>query len=525
MNKTAIKNFAIWARRKLIADVSFQAGLAGVTESGIATELPQSSGNVKFYDIGTKDPVSISGEKIHMRQRLVDAIREKETDGSYSDAFRFVVEKVAYTWFNRLIAIRFMEVNDYLPGRSRVLSSENPMKAEPDLVSNPFDADLTFSDQEKRDILRMKDENRLDELFRFLFIRQCHELHKSLPMLFDEEQGIDRKDSYLDLLLNISFTDKDGVLWHLVHDIPEDDFNVEKEGQVEIIGWMYQYYNTDQNELVYDGSLSRAKVQKDLLPAATTIYTPDWVVKYMVHNSLGRLWLDSHPDYDATKLEFLLPVASQDDEIQSGLQNMNNQTVDLTQLRCIDICMGSGHILVHLMETLLNIYIGLGWTAREAIQSIVKNNIYGLDIDDRAAQFAYFAVMMKARQYDRQFLSRGISPNIYAIQESNGIRQQDLTTLADNSLSLPEQKKAISQINSIITSFYNAKEYGSIIQVPSFDNDLLTRFLQSSNVTMQISIESLDLEEKKERIIKLIEQARIFSQQYDIVITNPPYLG
>ena len=245
MNKTKIKNFAIWAREKLIADITYKAALLGINEDGIAEELPQSTDDLKFYDIGTKDFAEISGIKIKQRAALLNAIRDKEKDcGKYKDAFDFVVEETAYTWFNRLIAIRFMEVNDYLPSGIRVLSSENKAKAEPDFVTSPFDTDLEFTPYEQDRVVQMKEENRLDELFRLLFIRQCNKLHAILPKLFEET------DDYTELLLSVSFTDRDGIIYHLVHDIDEDDFDVEKEGQVEIIGWMYQYYISAKHDQI-----------------------------------------------------------------------------------------------------------------------------------------------------------------------------------------------------------------------------------------------------------------------------------
>ena len=527
MNKTTIKNFAVWARNKLIADISFQSGLAGITESGIATELPQSSGNVKFYDIGTKDPVSISGEKVQMRQRLVDAIREKEAEVGYKEAFRFVVEKVAYTWFNRLIAIRFMEVNDYLPGRVRVLSSENQMKAEPDIVTNPFDSDLTFTDQEKRNILQMKDENRLDELFRFLFIRQCHELHKALPVLFDEGTGIDRKDSYLELLLSISFTDKDGVLWHLVHDIPEDDFNVEKEGQVEIIGWMYQYYNMEPKDQVFANLKKNIKINKDNIPAATQLFTPDWIVRYMVENSLGRLWVEGHPNEDLKKnWIYYLEEAEQEPEVLKQLEEIRKGYAALRpeEIKVIDPCSGSGHILVYLFEVLMQIYESQGWTQREAAQSIVLNNLYGLDIDDRAAQLAYFAVMMKARQYDRRFLERGIMPHVYGIQESNGINREQIKLFGKGMSSL-EKNNAVNQLDEMLDALRDAKEFGSILKVPELDWDLLRRYAAGIDESGQMEMMSIGADETLKAVKVLIDQTQTMAQKYDTVVTNPPYMG
>ena len=257
MNKTAIKNFAIWARRKLIADITYKAGLIGISEKGIASPLPQSKKDLQFFDIGTKSYAEVSGKEVSQRDALVSAIKCREKTSDYKTAFQNVIEEVAYTWFNRLIAVRFMEVNDYLPSRVRVLSSETPKKNEPDFVTIPFDTDLDFSPYERDRVIQLKNENKLDELFRMLFIKQCNKLHEILPELFE------KTDDYTELLLAISFTDKDDVVWHLVHDIAEDDFNVSKEGQVEIIGWMYQYYISEKHDQIiniYKGTIKKGFV-------------------------------------------------------------------------------------------------------------------------------------------------------------------------------------------------------------------------------------------------------------------------
>ena len=241
MNKTAIKNFAVWARRKLISEITYKAGLIGINEKGILQPLPISTGNIQFFDIGTGKPNEIADHEIKQRNALIKRIREKESTSDYKTAFQFVIEEVAYTWFNRLIAIRFMEVNDYLPSRIRVLSSETPAKSEPDMVTAPFDTDMVFSPYETDQIMRLKHENKLDELFRMLFIKQCNKLNEVLPELF--EQTAD----YTELLLTLSFTDSDGIVSHLVNDITEEDFTE----AVEIIGWMYQYYNEERkNEVI-----------------------------------------------------------------------------------------------------------------------------------------------------------------------------------------------------------------------------------------------------------------------------------
>ena len=314
MNKTAIKNFAVWARRKLIADITIKAGRLGITENGIAEALPQSTADLKFFDIGTKDYAEVSGVQVKQREALVRVIKEKERDSkSFKDAFEYVVEEVAYTWFNRLIAIRFMEVNDYLPSGIRVLSSENPSKNEPDFVTTPFETDLSFTPYEQDRVYQLKDENKWDELFRMLFIKQCNKLNEILPELFQ------KTEDYTELLLTISYSDTDGIVHHLVHDIDEKDFDIETIdegtnkpiGQVEIIGWMYQYYISEKHEEVID-PLRGKTIKKEDIPAATQLFTTDWVVRYMVDNSLGRYWIERNPQSKLSeKLQFFVTPKSE----------------------------------------------------------------------------------------------------------------------------------------------------------------------------------------------------------------------
>ena len=276
MNKSAIKTFAIWARNKLIADISYKAGLLGITDKEIKPALPQSTNDAQFFDIGTQEPYQITGAAIAQRRQLADKINEKARLSDYATAYKVVIEEVAYTWFNRLIAVRFMEVNDYLPSRIRVLSSAVG-KTEPDIVTTPFDTDLEFTVAEREHIIACKTDNKLDELFRMLFIKQCNALNTLLPELFE------RIGDYTELLLNISFTDKDGVVWHLVNDITEDDF---KEA-VEIIGWLYQYYNTEPKDETFALLKKNVKITKERIPAATQLFTPNWIVRYMVEK-IGR---------------------------------------------------------------------------------------------------------------------------------------------------------------------------------------------------------------------------------------------
>ena len=377
MNKTAIKNFAVWAREKLISDITYKASMLGITDSGIAEPLPISTNDLLFFDIGTKDYAEVSGNEIKQRKALVDAINAKEKGSkSYKEAFEYIVEEVAYTWFNRLVAIRFMEINDYLPSGIRVLSSENAAKNEPDFVTTPFDTDLEFTPFEQDRVIQLKDENKLDELFRMLFIKQCNKLHEVLPELFE------KTDDYSELLLTISFTDTDGIVHHLVHDIDEDDFNVEKEGQVEIIGWMYQYYISKKHEEVID-PLHGKTIKKEDIPAATQLFTTDWVVRYMVDNSLGRYWIERNPQSKlAEKLDFFVTP-------KDGKINYIDEKIYPTDMTFFDPCMGSGHILVYAFDVLMEIYRECGYSDRDAALNIVQNNLYGMDIDKRAYQLAY----------------------------------------------------------------------------------------------------------------------------------------
>ncbi|MGE9975330.1 BREX-1 system adenine-specific DNA-methyltransferase PglX [Coprococcus catus] len=505
MNKTAIKNFAVWARNKLIADITYKAGLIGVSEKGIAQPLSQSSKDLQFFDIGTKDYAQVAGADIEQRNALVRAVQEKERTSDYTTAFKTVIEEVAYTWFNRLIAIRFMEVNEYLPSRIRVLSSENPAKNEPDFVTTPFDTDMEFTMAEQDKIMQLKDENKLDELFCMLFIKQCNKLHKILPELFEET------NHYTELLLSISFTDHDGVVYHLVHDIPEDDFNVEKEGQVEIIGWMYQYYISEKHDQIIN--IYKGTVRKEDIPAATQLFTTDWVVRYMVDNSLGRYWIERHPESNlADKLDFFVTP-------KDGKITYVNEKIEPEELTFFDPCMGSGHILVYAFDVLMEIYREAGYTDRDAATSILENNLFGLDIDQRAYQLAYFAVMMKARSYNRRIFSKGVKCNVAVINESNGISK-----FTQENVTLDRKQNEIGEY--LIDVFRHAKEIGSLQTVAAHDYDAFSEYVDSCEVAGQMDLFSAAWSMHTAPLVrKLVDQAKILSRKYAVVCTNPPYMG
>lgn len=524
MDKTAIKNFSIWARNKLIADITYKAGLLGVAEEGIKDALPQSTQDAEFYDIGTKEPYVIHGEEIKQRKELVAAIKRKASQLDYKDAYRNVVEEVAYTWFNRLIAIRFMEVNDYMPAHIRVLSSDSKNKLEPDLVTTPFDAELEFTQAETDKIMQMKTDNQVDALFRFLFIKQCNALNAYLPKLFE------KTFDYTELLLNVSVTDQDGIVYHLTHDMNEDDFNISNigedgkpTGQVEIIGWMYQYYNTEPKDEAFALLKKNVKITKERIPAATQLFTPDWIVRYMVENSVGRLWLEGHEDSNLkNEWKYYLDEAEQEADVTEQLRAIREEYKNIKpeEIKVIDPCMGSGHILVYAFDVLMQIYESYGYSQRDAARSIVENNIYGLDIDDRAFQLAYFAIMMKARSYNRRFLALEIEPNLCGIQESNGLRYDK--EVSEKIFSEKHQKI----IKYLLSVFVNAKEYGSILNVEKRD---YLEFLESWNEVVVNSSEDLItmiwLSELNDIMPTLAKQAYIMTGSYDSVITNPPYMG
>lgn len=532
MNKTAMKNFAVWARKKLREDITYKAGLLGVSEKGIAEPLPESSRDLQFFDIGTKAYGQAAGNEIKQRNALVHAIQEKACTSDYKTAFDAIIEEAAYTWFNRLLAIRLMEVNDYLPSRVRVLSSGTSGKREPDLVTAPFDTDLEFTEAEQEKIMKLKDDASSaasDALFRMLFIKQCNKLHEILPELFEETLD------YTELLLNISFTDPDGIVSHLINDIAEEDFDISRQGengeaagQVEIIGWLYQYYNIELKDETFALLKKNVKITKERIPAATQLFTPDWIVRYMVENSLGRLWVEGHPSSNSLKenWKYYLEEAEQEADVQTQLAQIRQEHAKLApeDLKVIDPCMGSGHILVYCFDVLMQIYESQGYTQRDAVQAIFEHNLFGLDIDKRAAQLTYFAVMIKGRQHDRRFFSRGIKPQVYAIEESNDINRNQLTYFGAD-LSDMEKNMATMQITELLDTFTDAKEYGSILNVNQYDWDLLQRYVESVSTAGQLSFDAIGIEDTQAKLLYLLEIAKTMAQKYHVVVTNPPYMG
>lgn len=490
MNKGAIQKFAIWARNELIAQVSQRAYQYGIDESGFGDASAD-----------TLNGRLLTAEEKSQRQELIKQIKEK--------GYKQVMEEVAYTWFNRFIALRFMEVNNYLPSHIRVFSDASGA-FKPEILNDVLHLDLPGLDSGK--VAEYIESNNTEALYRYLLLTQCNALNSALPVMFERMGG------YTEMLLPNNILRQDSVLGHMVSDIPEEDW----QDAVQIIGWLYQFYNTELKAEVFG---KKEKITKNEIPAATQLFTPDWIVRYMVENSLGRLWLEGHPNaelHDGWK--YYLDEAEQEPEVEAQLAKLREEykTIKPEEIKVIDPCMGSGHILVYAFDVLMQIYTSAGWDQREAAQSILKNNLYGLDIDDRAAQLAYFAVMMKARQYDRRLLTRGIQPNIHSIIESNALGGAYKLAMGDFLLSKEHQET----LNYLLDAFIDAKEYGSILCLEKRD---YVGLLRAWNLTASQTTENLNLTlwfaAVEHEIPKLIEQAIILTQGYDVVVTNPPYMA
>ena len=493
MNKGAIQKFAIWARNELIAQVSQRAYQYGIDESGFGDASAD-----------TLNGRLLTAEEKSQRQELIKQIKEK--------GYQQVMEEVAYTWFNRFIALRFMEVNNYLPSHIRVFSDASGA-FKPEILNDVLHLDLPGLDSGK--VAEYIESNDTEALYRYLLLTQCNALNSALPVMFERMGG------YTEMLLPNNILRQDSVLGHMVSDIPEEDW----QDAVQIIGWLYQYYNTELKDDTFAQLKKNVKITKERIPAATQLFTPDWIVRYMVENSLGRLWLEGHPNAELRGgWKYYLDEAEQEPEVEAQLAKLREEykTIKPEEIKVIDPCMGSGHILVYAFDVLMQIYTSAGWDQREAAQSILKNNLFGLDIDDRAAQLAYFAVMMKARQYDRRLLTRGIQPNIHSIIESNALGGAYKLAMGDFLLSKEHQET----LNYLLDAFIDAKEYGSILCLEKRD---YVGLLRAWNLTASQTTENLNLTlwfaAVEHEIPKLIEQAIILTQGYDVVVTNPPYMA
>ncbi|MFR0607463.1 BREX-1 system adenine-specific DNA-methyltransferase PglX [Limosilactobacillus balticus] len=497
MDKTKIKNFAVNARKELIDSVRQRLANFGIDKTGIADELPISTAAVKYY---TNEHFPLKGKAIDWRKQIVSRIKQ-DTNQEWDEKLNQFIDEVAYTWFNRIIAIRFMEVNDYLPSRTRVLSSEEG-KIEPDMITHALEIedDLGgYSDKERTqitDALMSHNPTQLDKVFGMLFIKQTDELSNLLPGLFE------KTSDYMKLLFVPNYSN--GVIKELVDEIPEEDFDVSKSGQVSIIGWLYQYYISELHDQVVNITGKKA-VKKVDIPAATQLFTTDWVVKYMVDNSLGKYYLERHPQSSIKgDLKYLLPAKME--LVQDGKQ--------LSEYKFLDNAMGSGHVLIYAFDVFMKMYQEEGYSSREAVRLILENNLYGFEIDKRAYQLAYFAVMMKARQYDRRIFKRDIHPNLYLFK--------DLVLPNAFYDRLPQQ--IADELKETMADFSNATEYGAIMQVNSHhDWDKLMATVNSIEPVEGLDIDGIN--RAADNALQALNLMKLLTSKYEVVVTNPPYLN
>lgn len=521
MNKSAIQKYAIWARTEMIAQVAQRAYQYGITADGYGEE-----------NAIVVQGRALSNQEQEQRWELIQQIKHK--------GFTQVMEEVAYTWFNRFIALRFMEVNNYLPTHIRVFS-DSTGAFKPEILTTAMQIDLEGLDRAK--VAQMIDANQTEELYSYLLLTQCNALNEALPKMFEKMGG------YTELLLPNNILRPDGILGRMVNEIPEADWT----DQVQIIGWLYQYYNSELKDDTFALLKKNVKITKERIPSATQLFTPDWIVRYMVENSLGRLWLEHlsaseegyHYLYDEngnctssfvnvpesvknlkSNWKYYLDEAPQEQQVQEQLKKIRSEYANMApqDIKVIDPCMGSGHILVYAFDVLVQIYKSYGISERDAAKLILENNLYGLDIDDRAAQLAYFAVMMKARQYDRRIFSRGVAPKLYSIQESNTINRRHLKFFGWQ-LSDLERNLALNQLSTVLDEFNDAKEYGSILNISKQDWELLYRFVLSVDYGSQMTLEAMGLEDTRDKLYELVQIAAAMAQKYDVVVTNPPYMG
>jgi hypothetical protein len=449
MNKNAIQKYAVWARNELIEQVKQRAFQYGISNKSYGDEnAAVVAGRV------------LSADEKRQRTAFVHEIQKH----GYQEA----VEEVAYTWFNRFVALRFMEINDYLPTHVRVFSDATG-GFNPEILKDVLHLDLDGLDKAK--VSELLNANKTEELYRYLLLTQCNALNAALPEMFERLGG------YSEMLLPNNILKQDSVLARLVKDIDEDDW----KDAVQIIGWMYQYYNTEPKQAVFDGLKKNVKITKEKIPAATQLFTPDWIVRYMVENSLGRLWLESHPNPKLkANWKYYLDEAEQTPEVAESLRVLRSQSPVKSpeDIRLIDPCMGSGHILVYAFDVLMQIYESEGYNPRDAAKLILEKNIYGLDIDCRAYQLAYFSLMMKARQYNRRIFTDGVKPQVYHP-----------------------------------AGFPDGEEYGSLVRVDKLEP--MPELPKEQQMTLFDG--SYDVK------LNAWNFKRLLAQKYDVVVTNPPY--
>jgi type II restriction/modification system DNA methylase subunit YeeA len=496
MNKSALKKFATEARKELLERVELQARKIGITAESIQ------KANVESSDAVFIDGRQLSDLERRQRNKLIVRINEI--------GFDRVMEETAYTWFNRFIALRFMEVNDYLPTKVRVLSSSNDDSAEPDMMKEALSLDLEL---DKEYVYELKINNKTDELFKYLIKMHCNDLNRYMPFMFET------LEDYKEILFPEGLLGTDSFVRQLTDTevIPEDNWE-----KIEIIGWLYQYYIADEKDRVFK---AKAKYKAEEIPYATQLFTPDWIVQYMVQNSLGRYWTEAHPEHEDLIMNWEYFLKHQQEDFQEKIAPYINKELNVEDIKCFDPAMGSGHILVYMFDVLYEIYSKCGYMEREIPRLIIEKNLYGLDIDDRAYQLASFSIVMKALQYNRRFLRsierEGLTMNLASIQETNGWTDEAITYIAGE-----EAGEQFNSIKAFFEQYKNAKTFGSLIKVTVTDISFLDKRLKEIK---ESPVTDLFQEDKREQAVELlpllIKQTKIMEQQYDIVVMNPPYMG
>ncbi|WP_353990701.1 BREX-1 system adenine-specific DNA-methyltransferase PglX [Lacticaseibacillus paracasei] len=500
MDKKAIKTFAIQARRSLIESIKLKLENLGITKDGVAEKMSQSTNEIEYY--GDKG-LSITGQDIRRRRELVARLKGMAKQEEWSDALTDLIEEVAYTWFNRIIAIRFMEVNEYLPSGVRVLSSETKLKV-PDILREAFEIedDLGGYSVDEHGIIQKaldtEDPTDMDAAYVILFTKQANALNHYLPELFE------KTDDFMQLLFTPSYSS--GVIKDLVDDIKEEDFDVDKGGQVEIIGWLYQYYNIEPHDKVVN--INGGPIKTNDIPAATQLFTTDWVVRYMVDNSLGRLYLEYFPDSPIkANLTYLLP----------GPIEKRTDSFDLSNLKVLDDAMGSGHILVYAFDLLIQMYEEQGYGKRDATDAILAHNLYGLEIDKRAYQLAYFSLMMKARQYNRRILSKLVRHNLHVFESTVDVPNEVFEKTNAS-------KDTIDDLRTLVSTFRKAKLLGSIMHFEKrFDFHALFSAVNSLPDSTQLDL--FGFQAAKNTLQSILKITQVLQTHFDVVATNPPYLN
>lgn len=490
MNKTAIKNYAIWARVQLIESAKQRAFEYEITENG-----ENKSG------LDTVGGRLLTKTETEQRDQLIAEINQK--------GYAQVMEEAAYTWFNRFIALRFMEVNGFLPSKVRVFTDESGA-FKPEILKQATTVQLDGLN--RSEVIDMLEKQNNEELYKYLLVTQCNALNSGLPYMFE------KISDWTELLFPSNLLRQDSIVGQMITEIPEEDWT----DAVQIIGWLYQYYNSELKDETFALLKNNVKITKERIPAATQLFTPDWIVRYMVENSLGRLWYEGHKDFDKSEWKYYLDEEEQEPNVEEQLVKIRDEYSQIKpeEIKVIDPCMGSGHVLVYAFDILMQIYTSAGWSERDAAKSILENNLYGLDIDDRAGQLAYFAVMMKARKYNRRILTLNLQPNVMSVQDSSFMTNELIDYIAGGNNEIKGDLKQIKKV------FEDAKEYGSMLIVPSLGyRSILDRIEQIQNSFADDLFQISYQESAVEKLLPLIKQAMIMSQKYDAVVTNPPYMG